>query len=208
MMQNTLIAMPVMAMATLPAMAADKTKRHYDPGATSEWYTPAKYLDAARAAMGGIDLDPASCAHANKTVQAATYFDRAADGLHRHWFGRVWLNPPYSGEGGKRVGGFAGKWATKLLAEYRAGRVEQAVMLVNLSVAYQRAFQAVARAGAVCMVDHRIAFISGATGLPQKGAPQANMLLYLGDRRRHFAAEFGQFGAVLEAVRDDETERS
>ena len=195
MMQSLLIAEPVVAVATLPARAADKAKRHYDPGATSEWYTPGAYLDAARAAMGSIDLDPASCAHANKTVQAATYFDRAADGLHRHWFGRVWLNPPYSDFKGQ-----AAAWATKLLAEYRAGRVEQAVLLVNLSVAYQPAFQAVARAGAVCMVDHRIQFVS-ATG--QNDRPtQANMLLYLGDRRRQFAAECGRFGVVLEAVRD------
>lgn len=200
MTQTTLIAEPAAAVATLPARAEGKAKRHYDPGATSEWYTPGAYLDAARAAMGGIDLDPASCAHANKTVRAATYFDRAADGLSRHWFGRVWLNPPYSDFKGQ-----AAAWATKLLAEYRAGRVEQAVLLVNLSVAYQPAFQAVARVGAVCMVDHRIQFVSAAG---QSDRPtQANMLLYLGDRRRQFAAEFGQFGAVLEAVRD-ETERS
>jgi ParB family chromosome partitioning protein len=200
MTQTTLIAEPAAAVATLPARAEGKAKRHYDPGATSEWYTPGAYLDAARAAMGGIDLDPASCAHANKTVRAATYFDRAADGLSRHWFGRVWLNPPYSDFKGQ-----AAAWATKLLAEYRAGRVEQAVLLVNLSVAYQPAFQAVARVGAVCMVDHRIQFVSAAG---QSDRPtQANMLLYLGDRRRQFAAEFGQFGAVLEAVRD-EIERS
>ena len=197
MMQNTLIAEPVAVAATLPARVVDKAKRHYDPGATSEWYTPGAYLDAARAAMGSIDLDPASCAHANKTVQAAPYFDRAADGLARQWHGRVWLNPPYSDYPGQ-----AAAWATKLLAEYRAGRVEQAVLLVNLSVAYQMAFQAVARAGAVCMVDHRIKFVS-ATGKSDRPT-QANMLLYLGDRRRQFAAEFGQFGAVLEAVRDDE----
>lgn len=194
-MQNTLIAGPV---ATSPARAAGKAKRHYDPGATSEWYTPARYIEAARAAMGGIDLDPASCAEANRVVQAAAYFDRSADGLSREWWGRVWLNPPYSGEGGKRQLGLAGKWATKLLAEYRAGRVEQAVMLVNLSAAYQPAFQAVARVGAVCMVDHRIRFV-GATGQSDRPT-QANMLLYLGDQRRQFAAEFGCFGVVLKAV--------
>ena len=193
MMQNTLIAMPMVARATLPARAEGKAKRHYDPGATSEWYTPGKYIEAARAAMGSIDLDPASCAHANKTVQAATYFDQAADGLHRQWFGRVWLNPPYSGYKGQ-----AAAWATKLLAEYEAGRVEQAVLLVNLSTAYQPAFQAVAMVGAVCMVNHRIPFES-ATGKSDRPT-QANMLLYLGDRRRQFAAEFGQFGAVLEAA--------
>ena len=189
-MQSTLIAGPV---ATSPARAAGKAKRHYDPGATSEWYTPSKYIEAARAAMGGIDLDPASCAEANRAVQAATYFDRSADGLSREWWGRVWLNPPYSDYQGQ-----AAAWATKLLAEYRAGRVEQAVLLVNLSTAYQPAFQAVARVGAVCMVDHRIKFVS-ATGQSDRPT-QANMLLYLGDQRRQFAAEFRGFGVVLKAV--------
>ena len=197
MMQSTLIADRVVV-ATLPARAEGKAKRHFDPGATSEWYTPGKYIEAARAAMGGIDLDPASCAHANRTVQAATYFDQAADGLCREWWGRVWLNPPYSGYKGQ-----AAAWATKLLAEYEAGRAVQAVLLVNLSTAYQPAFQAVARAGAVCMVNHRIGFES-ATGQSDRPT-QANMLLYLGDRRRQFAAECGRFGVVLEAVRDGAT---
>ena len=73
------------------------------------------------------------------------------------------------------------------------------MLLVNLSVAYQPALQAVARVGAVCMVNRRIMFVS-ATGQSDRPT-QANMLLYLGERRRQFAAECGCFGVVLEVVR-------
>lgn len=59
-----------------------------------EWYTPPAILDAARDLMGGIDLDPASCALANRHVRAVAYIDERHDGLGARWAGRVWLNPP------------------------------------------------------------------------------------------------------------------
>lgn len=183
---------------TAPTAAASpgRARRHYDPGLSSEWYTPAAYIEAARVAMGSIDLDPASSAAANATVRAARFFDRAADGLQQQWHGRVWLNPPYSDYPGQ-----AARWAEQLLAEHLAGRVQQACLLVNLSTAYQPAMQRIGRRGMVCLVAQRIAFC-GATGRAQRSPTQANVIFYLGEREAAFAEQFGCFGVVLRAWGD------
>ena len=55
----------------------------------NEYYTPARYIDAAREVMGSIDLDPATCEMAQQTVGAATYFTAEANGLDKEWRGRL-----------------------------------------------------------------------------------------------------------------------
>ena len=60
-----------------------------------EWFTASHIIEAARHSLGGIDLDPASCAEANKTVKATRFFDKDDDGLTMQWAGRVWMNPPF-----------------------------------------------------------------------------------------------------------------
>ena len=51
------------------------------------------------------------------------YFDKEADGLSQHWFGRVWMNPPFTK-------GQVGKWVEKLVHELVDGRIDLAVALV------------------------------------------------------------------------------
>lgn len=60
-------------------------------GATDSWITPKNIIDA----LGPFDLDPCQC-----TPQpwpcAKNAYTIADDGLNKDWYGRVWLNPPYS----------------------------------------------------------------------------------------------------------------
>lgn len=125
---------------------------------SNEWYTPSAIVDAARALMGGIDLDPASSALANETIRATNIYTEASNGFAAPWHGRVFLNPPggYCDRDGFRVvraskgsaactvTGSCGRdpghahegvksaaksWWQKLANEYALGRVDQAVFI-------------------------------------------------------------------------------
>lgn len=58
---------------------------------SDEWYTPKEIIDA----LGRFDLDP--CAPVRPLWNTADImYNKNDDGLKKEWFGRVWLNPPYS----------------------------------------------------------------------------------------------------------------
>jgi hypothetical protein len=65
------------------------------------WLTPPEIIQA----LGPFDLDPCT-PEVMPWATAAHRFTPADDGLLQEWFGRVWLNPPYSRE--------AVKWLRKL----------------------------------------------------------------------------------------------
>lgn len=168
---------------------------HVKAGETSEWYTPAKYVEAAREVLGHIDLDPASCEKAQQTVQAGKFYSLPDDGLQCEWFGRVWLNPPFSGYRGQ-----AAEWIDRLHREWRAGRVEAAIALVNMSIMYQ--IQDALVDVLVCVVDHRIPFMSE-TGARRRNS-QSQMFLCFGSPsiEAAFSRVFSdRFGVVLERYR-------
>lgn len=88
----------------------------------NEWRTPNKILEAARAALGGIDLDPASTGAANVSVRAKVYYslERGEDGTIMPWHGRVWLNPPY-GRRRKNSSDAVSLFTPRMIQHWRAG---------------------------------------------------------------------------------------
>jgi hypothetical protein len=154
--------------------------------ASVEYFTPARYVTAARAVLGGIDLDPASCAEANRVVQATTFYTREDDGLALPWRGKVWLNPPYCGQTAAFVG--------KLLAEYAAGNVRAAIAVVSAANTDATWFAPLLRDHFLCFVDHRIKFC----GPNARDQPRNNSIFaYIGADPAAFIGGFSQFGYVL-----------
>jgi ParB family chromosome partitioning protein len=154
-----------------------------------EWYSLPEHIEAARAAMNGIELDPASCGLANQTVKATRYYSKEDDGLQQVWQAQsVWLNPPYCGE--------QAKWVYKLISEYEDGHVKQAILLVNAATEttwFQRLYDF-----SICFVRGRIHFRSPSGG---KDWPvMGNAFVYFGVDDTRFVEVFSRFGAVVRSV--------
>ena len=152
----------------------------------NEWYTPSIFIEAARATMGGIDLDPASSEHAQRNVKAARYFTAEDDGLAQSWSGRIWMNPPYERQ-------LVDAFITKLVSE----SVDQAVVLVNNATETDWGQTLFAACSAVCFPAKRVRFESpsGARGAPLQG----QMIVYLGDNASLFREKFSGMGACFHA---------
>jgi phage N-6-adenine-methyltransferase len=155
-----------------------------------EWYTPQNHIDDAREVMGAIDLDPASSDVAQKTVRATRYYTAADNALALEWHGRVWMNPPF-----RR--GQIDQFIAKLVSEYRAGRVTEAIVLTHNSTDTEW-FQAAQEAcSAICFTNKRIRFISADETCPP-GAPACGQaFFYFGDDVDAFADVFESIGFIM-----------
>jgi len=174
---------------TAPEQAVEiLTKPHVAQNSgNNEWYTPVAYVDAARRVMGAIDLDPASSAVANRTVQANAFYTIEDDGLAQDWpVGRIWMNPPYAQP-------LIGQFCERLANAVEDGA--EAIALVNNATEtawFQRLGDVCA---AICFPRTRIRFLDP---LGNPGAPlQGQAIVYCGWRPHDFAHEFKQFGLVV-----------
>lgn len=150
----------------------------------NEWYTPQNYIDAAREAMGGIDLDPASSKAANAIVGASVFFSADDDGLTQDWIGRVWMNPPYSKD-------LIGQFAEKFAESVESGSLTAGCVLVN-NATETKWFQRLAGVSStICFPAGRVKFWHP----ERESAPlQGQAVLYAGKDSKAFLKAFQDFG--------------
>ena len=163
------------------AMTARTTISHH-PAAPDELHSPAEYVDAAREAMGGIELDPASCAVANGVVRAERYYAKDDLGQTRDWRAdSVWLNPPRSAP-------TFDQFIWRMMADYEAGVFRQGIALVDNSTESDWFQTLGASADAIIFPPKRarLWYADGDGGEAKSAAPVGHALIYFGDRPDRF----------------------
>lgn len=203
-------------------MATKRKPNAMHSAETVEHYTPVPIVEAARFTLGGvIDLDPASCEVANRTVKARRIFTKEDNGLALPWafagFGgntAVFCNPPGGKDGNESV---QKQWWRHGAAQWRAGTVD-AMVWVAFKVDFLQVTQTNAAPsdvlpldGAVCYPSERIAYYTPSkTQIPLPGSdgldrgdqpPHASCIIYLPSRRdpfglSRFTAAFSPIGEV------------
>jgi hypothetical protein len=156
-----------------------------------EYRTPQNIVEAARRAMGGISLDPASSYAFNQHIKAEAFFGLQKngtfiDGLKEEWHGRIWLNHPF-GRGGNQ------RWIEKLFEEFDANRVE-AACCITYACTSENWFQ--------CLLGWPQCFLAPRTnyllpdGTVKRGVTKGSVVTYLGDQTKAFAMAFAGLGTI------------
>jgi phage N-6-adenine-methyltransferase len=101
-----------------PLFASEKP----DGWTSDQWATPWDLVRRLESQFGTFDLDPAAQAH---TAKAPAFYTIEDDGLSLPWFGRVWVNPPYSRPG---------PWCARAQEATSTGEADLVVMLLPASI--------------------------------------------------------------------------
>jgi ParB family chromosome partitioning protein len=179
---------PLNGATVSPAPEPESERRFLVQAGNNDWHSPPEIVCLARKLMGGIDLDPASCAEANLIIEADKIYtgDENDDGLKEPWWGRVWLNPPYSY--------LAPKFITRFCNMYREKKISQGCLLLgshHINTAWFDQVAALDPGPIICMFTKRLKF-GNSTTHPTHGS----MLVGVGVDVREFCRLFSPHGTT------------
>jgi phage N-6-adenine-methyltransferase len=180
----------------LPQKVITQTAKQLYTSETPEWYTPRIIIDSVLELFGKIDLDPCSNGKGDAAnVPATEHYTREDNGLARAWHGKVYMNPPYGRE--------VAQWVEKVTAEYQAGNISEAVILIAARTD-TRWFNLLAKTGAVwCAVEGRLLFSTPGVKT-SNAAPFPSAIFYLGDNVQDFYHCFKHHGPIYRAIEEEE----
>jgi len=163
---------------------------------SQEWNTPQKYVDAVKAVLGDIALDP--CSNEYSIVRAAVEYRLPLyDGLRESWkYKTIYVNPPYGRNRDNHTSIY--DWLKKCeAAHYIHGSEVLALVPVATNTKHWKQF-IFGHATAICFLyDTRLKFLEMGqkTG---KGAPMACAMIYWGNYYEKFNKVFMEHGAVVD----------
>lgn len=172
-----------------------------------EYYTPGPIIEAARRAMGGINLDPSSSLEANRTVLATRIFTKEDNGLVHPWIAdALWMNHPFGrAELPCEIGCLKkhvhhaiehfgnDAWISKLCREFTLKRVLQACC-ITYACTSEAWFQPLLHYPQ-CFLCPRTSYILP-SGTPMVGNTKGSVVTYMGPNLNLFADAFKLLGIV------------
>lgn len=152
-----------------------------------DYFTPLEIVDAAREAMGGIDLDAASHWAANRVHRIPDYFDVNRSAFENRWYGRVWLNPPY---------GDNAPWFREIERFVASNDIEQLCLLSPVWAFTTTIARPIMQlSSAFVLLSPTPKFWGNAAG--KTGTNNPHGVLYIGHRIEEFLQAFSPFGLPM-----------
>ena len=156
-----------------------------------DYFTPPELIEAARAAMGGIDLDAASHWLANKTHRIPDFFHKGRDAFENDWYGRVWLNPPFH----KYL-----PWFERIIKYVDSGDISDLCMLSpTWAFTTVQAQPFIDITSAHLLLSPTPKFWGNSEGRTGRNDPHS--IVYIGDRVDEFHEAFAPHGIVMSLPR-------
>jgi hypothetical protein len=150
----------------------------YEEG-SDEHDTPIEFFAPIADAVGGFDFDPC----ASDTSDLAEENNRLTGGLERDWYGKTFMNPPYSE---------VSDWMKYASYEHEHGHTDLIVGLVFARTGTQWFHNYARSADMLCFVEGRLCF-----GNQENSAPTPSMVAVWGDYPSELESVLERKGMVV-----------